>query len=175
MQAHLALETAQLNKTRQQELQRLETLYNLHESEELIAAEKANSQFKDTLLVLLLTLLVLSLALAYVTWRFLKANKKANARLKQVNQLLWERSNARANQIVKLAHYNAHEVRGPLARIQGLVNVMRSEGSRTPELSGNLEMLETSAHDLDQVIQRMNEIIHKGPPAVERLTTAENP
>ena len=123
----------------------------------------------------LLTLLVLSLALAYVTWRFLKANKKANARLKQVNQLLWERSNARANQIVKLAHYNAHEVRGPLARIQGLVNVMRSEGVRTPELSGNLEMLETSAHDLDQVIQRMNEIIHKGPPAVERLTTAENP
>lgn len=170
LQAHGSLKDAQLGENQRNELQRLNLLYKLRENQELMEAQKATNDVKDVLLVLAAVLLSLVITLAYVIWKYLQANRSANIRLKQLNQLLWERSNARTNQIIKLAHYNAHEVRAPLARIQGLVNVMRTDIPRNPELTGNLEMLESSAHDLDRVIHRMNDIIHKGPPAVDRLS-----
>lgn len=169
LNAYVAQTEANATLQKQQDVQRLEYMYNLREKQELLEAQEANNSFKDALLALLVVICVMAMALAFVIWRLLKINKQANERLKQVNKLLWERSNARSKQLIKLAHYNAHEVRGPLARIQGLVSVLRHESKRSKELQGSLHMLETSAHDLDRVIKHMNDVIHKGPPAVEHL------
>jgi len=59
------------------------------------------------------------------------------------------------------AHINSHEVRAPLARILGLVNLLEYDNNKTVTLS-LISKLKESANELDKVVRDMNRLLEKG-------------
>jgi len=59
------------------------------------------------------------------------------------------------------AHINSHEVRAPLARILGLVNLMEYDVDKTATIS-LISKLKESAKELDNVVRSMNRLLEKG-------------
>ena len=58
-------------------------------------------------------------------------------------------------------HINSHEVRAPLARILGLVNLLEYDNNKTVTLS-LISKLKESANELDKVVRDMNRLLEKG-------------
>jgi len=62
------------------------------------------------------------------------------------------------NLLEKYAHMNSHDVRGPLARVLGLVDIIMKEYKDSDSMN-LFEKLSESANELDDVIKRMNRLI----------------
>lgn len=63
-------------------------------------------------------------------------------------------------QIIGYAFANAHRVRGPLARILGLVSLMK-KGIKTEEIPQYIEMLDKAAQELNTVVKEINELLEE--------------
>ena len=88
-----------------------------------------------------------------------KELQEANQRTRDINDslefMVWERTMAleeRNRQLADFAFLNAHKMRGPLARILGLVDVLKYTDSREQEKE-YLQHIVQSAQELDQVIR----------------------
>ncbi|WP_224998023.1 tetratricopeptide repeat protein [Cesiribacter sp. SM1] len=66
--------------------------------------------------------------------------------------------NQQNRQLIQYAFFNAHKVRGPLARILGLVNLLPKAEHQT-EFHFILDRLNESAHELDKVVHEINVIL----------------
>ncbi len=66
--------------------------------------------------------------------------------------------NQQNRQLIQYAFFNAHKVRGPLARILGLVNLLPKAEHQT-EFRFILDRLNESAHELDKVVHEINLIL----------------
>jgi len=62
------------------------------------------------------------------------------------------------NLLKKYAHMNSHDVRGPLARVLGLVDIIMRE-YKDSDPHNLFEKLHESAHELDDIVKRMNRLI----------------
>jgi tetratricopeptide (TPR) repeat protein len=87
---------------------------------------------------------------------------EANEEIKRINENLEQEVSLRSARIKKqneilidYAYFNAHNVRGPLARILGLAYLMRDELS-TERIREYNEHLSTSAQELDEVVRQIN-------------------
>lgn len=92
---------------------------------------------------------------------------EANAELKNLNENLeqkvkerTERINTQLGQLIKYSHMNSHEVRAPLARILGLMQLIEKETDEDlrREL---LEKINVSSLELDAVVGKMNRLLEK--------------
>jgi signal transduction histidine kinase len=94
--------------------------------------------------------------------------KSSNESIRQLNENLEEmvkartdRINEQLNLLSKYAHMNSHEVRAPLARMLGLMQLIKHkdiEPDQKPEL---IDMLYNSSNELDSVIKEMNRLLDK--------------
>lgn len=89
----------------------------------------------------------------------------ANKKLAHINENLDHLIKEKTSQLVlknkKLIDYsflNAHALRGPLARILGLVNLIRMQ-KQDSETTRLIEMLEVSSKELDTVVHKINKIV----------------
>jgi signal transduction histidine kinase len=64
-------------------------------------------------------------------------------------------------QIIEYAHLNAHKVRGPLARIIGLLNLTKHTTDQE-EIKELIAKMDFSAQELNEIITEMNEILSEG-------------
>jgi tetratricopeptide (TPR) repeat protein len=87
---------------------------------------------------------------------------QANEEIKRINESLEAEVTLRAHKIeeqnkklIDYAYFNAHNVRGPLARIMGLSMLMERE-SPAGQLKEYTTCLITAAHELDSVIKEIN-------------------
>ena len=72
----------------------------------------------------------------------------------------------RNQQIIEYAYFNAHQVRGPLARILGLVNLSRT--IKDPdELLDIMQRIDLSAQELNQAIFKINKILEEDEDPLE--------
>ncbi|MDN4166239.1 hypothetical protein QWY31_12050 [Cytophagales bacterium LB-30] len=72
----------------------------------------------------------------------------------------------RNQQIIEYAYFNAHQVRGPLARILGLVSLSRT--IKDPdELLDIMQRIDTSAQELNQAIYKINKILEEDEDPLE--------
>lgn len=92
---------------------------------------------------------------------------EANAELQSVNEnledIVKERTNkieTQLNQMVKYAYMNSHEVRGPLARILGLLDLIKKEPDPEKRKELLIKLYENSV-DLDVIIKTMNRLLEK--------------
>jgi len=63
-------------------------------------------------------------------------------------------------QFRELANINAHKVRSPLARIQGLLNLVEIETDPEKSLSEFLPKLKSNAEELNGVLKEVNKTLH---------------
>jgi signal transduction histidine kinase len=85
--------------------------------------------------------------------------KSLNENLERLIKERTEKINDQLSQLMKYAHMNSHEVRAPLARILGLMELLRRENNgHDPEL---LDKLYLSSEELDNVIKNMNQLLEK--------------
>jgi signal transduction histidine kinase len=61
---------------------------------------------------------------------------------------------AQKEKLIEYAYYNAHKVRGPLARILGIINLLSVDHQTNPEVL--LQYLRESATELDGIINEIN-------------------
>lgn len=76
-----------------------------------------------------------------------------------------ERTNSLEQQNKHLAEYafiNSHLLRGPLARVMGLINIMEKESGDNYELQLICKHLKTSAFELDDIVTKINTNLNSG-------------
>lgn len=86
--------------------------------------------------------------------------KKLNENLEQMVRDRTEQINKQLDRLRKYAYMNSHELRAPLARILGLLALLKHE----PEANQWNELLtymEESSKELDEVIREMNRLLDK--------------
>jgi signal transduction histidine kinase len=67
------------------------------------------------------------------------------------------------NQLKEYAFANSHKVRGPLARMLGLIYLIQREGDDIPEnIKEYLAMLAKSSEEMDSIIKAMNRLLESG-------------
>ncbi|HEY3429743.1 MAG TPA: hypothetical protein VGK39_03635, partial [Cyclobacteriaceae bacterium] len=88
--------------------------------------------------------------------------KSVNDAMQQINSnlesIVEERTHEvkmRNDKLVEYAYFNAHKVRGPLARILGLINLLEMDKEES-DLNVFLEKMRTSALELDEVVREIN-------------------
>jgi tetratricopeptide (TPR) repeat protein len=91
---------------------------------------------------------------------------QANAEVSRMNESLEMEVSARVAEIklqneklIEYAYFNAHNVRGPLARILGLCTLMSREKS-LPEIQTYNSHVLDCAHELDGVVREINRKLH---------------
>lgn len=65
--------------------------------------------------------------------------------------------NEKADVLKDYAFVNAHNVRGPLARVLGLINLIELEGKGHPQFD-TLDKIKREARKMDTIVQRINEV-----------------
>lgn len=81
-----------------------------------------------------------------------------NENLEQIILERTERIKLQLSKLQKYAYSNSHEVRGPLARILGLINILENESNVQTKLN-IINMVKTESIELDLVIRKMNRIL----------------
>jgi signal transduction histidine kinase len=78
-----------------------------------------------------------------------------NDNLEKIVHSRTEKINTQLKQLEKYAHMNSHEVRGPLARVLGLVGLIKidKQNGADPAI---IDKLEVAAEELDEVVKKMN-------------------
>lgn len=66
--------------------------------------------------------------------------------------------------LIKYAFQNAHDVRGPLARIMGLVGLIKSNTAKKDEIPFLLNEIEKASGELDAVIREINTTLDDSQP-----------
>jgi len=132
--------------------------------------------------ILLLFCVILSL-LVFNYYRALHRNKKLRLRVQEqneeiqaqseelfqayeeitrINESLKSQVDFQTNQITGYAFQNAHNVRGPLARIIGLINLAEKGLIKEEEMPSLFQMISVSAKELDEIIKKINLSLEAG-------------
>lgn len=156
----------QLNQIQEQE--------NQLQQQEIQLREKEVDEQQRTLVLVIVSLaliLVFSIILVFQvrakskTNRLLEAaNDKIQAINDQLEQKVEERTKKLAErnaQLLEYAYLNSHQVRGPLAKILGLVNLAKMDDMEGEQAKMMLDHIQDSAKELDDVIHQINQNLEK--------------
>lgn len=80
--------------------------------------------------------------------------KSINEKLEQIIRSRTKTLEEKNRILIEYAYFNAHKVRGPLARILGLINLFK--GGHDKDMSFLFENIDLSAQELDKVIKEIN-------------------
>jgi signal transduction histidine kinase len=61
--------------------------------------------------------------------------------------------------LIEYTFHNSHQVRAPLARILGLINLIQLNMAKPEEMDSILDEIRRASDELDKVITRMNAIL----------------
>jgi signal transduction histidine kinase len=86
--------------------------------------------------------------------------KELNENLEKIVKERTDKINDQLNQLMRYAHMNSHEVRAPLARMLGLLQLIKYEKDAR-ETKQLLDMLYNSSIELDRVIKEMNRLLER--------------
>jgi signal transduction histidine kinase len=100
-----------------------------------------------------------------------KSYDKVNDLNRVLEQTVEDRThhiNRQNEQLLKYAYINAHQVRGPIARLLGLINLSKMDSSLGfPEL---FKMIENETHEIDTIINRISiELEKNGQQSVRAM------
>jgi signal transduction histidine kinase len=86
--------------------------------------------------------------------------RSLNENLEQMVRERTERINDQLNQLKRYAHMNSHELRAPLARMLGLLQLIKHENN-VDQMKQLLDYLYITSNELDNVIREMNHLLDK--------------
>lgn len=133
----------------------------------LLASQVELAKKKNTIFIISLFLICLILLLS-VLFKYSREKRNANLEIQRVNAVLEQKVIDRTKQLknqneklVEYAFFNAHKVRGPLARILGLVNIMDIEFKDDEKVIEFSKMMSESANELNDVVSEINQILEE--------------
>lgn len=92
--------------------------------------------------------------------------KSQSDKIAELNSLLEQKVHERTKELLlknkKLedyAHYNSHNIRGPLARILGLIHLFETNNIQVSEKEEMLNKIEESAKELDDMVRKVNRML----------------
>jgi signal transduction histidine kinase len=91
----------------------------------------------------------------------LASNEEVKTINENLERLIHERTNTIRDQLLQLskyAHMNSHEVRAPLARMLGLLALIKKE-TNSQEKEDMLDKLYDCSKELDEIIKKMNRLL----------------
>lgn len=83
--------------------------------------------------------------------------ERINANLEKLIEERTQTIKAKNKLLTEYAYFNSHQIRGPLARILGLISVINLE--RESDYRKHLDMLQQAGNELDDAIKRINKLI----------------
>src|SRR5204862_3410314 len=108
--------------------------------------------------------LAVIIIVAMVLYRNIRLKEKHSVEIERVNANLEALVDQRTKTIqeknevlTEYAYFNAHQIRGPLARILGLINIFNLEKKDSQEKQ--LAMLQQAGNELDDAIKKINKLI----------------
>jgi len=153
------------------QLARLEFQYKLEieqrkkENELLKTIEARNNiiiRKQNTLNIIYAVALVIIAMIVVVLYRNIRLKQKHSVEIEKINASLEELVTKRTQRIQQqnvvlreYAYYNAHQIRGPLARILGLISILDMEFNRDA-FGPYMNMLQEAGTDLDKAIKEIN-------------------
>lgn len=85
--------------------------------------------------------------------------KTLNDSLEHLVQERTDKINTQLNQMVRYAHMNSHEVRGPLARILGLIQLTKIDKGMSHD--EYFQLLCKAGEELDDIVKKMNRLLEQ--------------
>ncbi|MTI20630.1 tetratricopeptide repeat protein [Fulvivirga sp. RKSG066] len=92
---------------------------------------------------------------------------RINENLEQIVQDRTKVITEQNKKILEYVAYNSHQVRGPLARILGLVSLFQKKGIKTEEVQEKLGEIKKEASELDKMVRKMNRTLEKSKKTIK--------
>lgn len=159
------------------QLASLEKIYETDKKDQQLELSQQKLKQQYTIIIMISIVLIILLVLGLLLLRYSREKRKANNELKLLNKDISEKNeeikqindnleaevNLRTQKIqdqnqklIEYAYFNAHKVRGPLARVLGLV--MLTENEQSLETMKDLhKKIHISALELDEVVKEINQ------------------
>jgi signal transduction histidine kinase len=87
--------------------------------------------------------------------------KVLNENLERMVKERTDKINDQLHQLSKYAHMNSHEVRAPLARMLGLMQLIKHKDTPEDQKAELIEMLYDCSNELDAIIKEMNRLLER--------------
>ncbi len=76
-------------------------------------------------------------------------------------KLLIDQKDKLLNDLEQYAFITSHKIRGPIARLLGLINLLRNHYVKKEEVESAYELLENNTLEIDAVITKLNEVLNR--------------
>ncbi len=176
--AAAALEREIFTNQRREQIATMQMLYDFQKNERELEYQKKQIRRQSVAIIGVTLILVLSVIFGYKLYLLNRTNRKANddliklnGEINAMNENLEEIVQQRTEQIkhqheklVGYAFFTAHEVRGPLARILGLIELAKLKELGDDDRRQIMTRLETAANELDEVIRITNRKLENNRP-----------
>ncbi len=173
-QTALQLERDNFKEQQSIQVETLQLLMNFQHKEQQLNYQRKQIKRQYIAIIGVTLILILSIIFGIKLYRLNRSNIRANvvlkalnAEIKFMNDQLEDKVVARteeirmqSNQLTEYSFYTAHKMRGPLARILGLIELTRMNPEQQ-ELAEILKRLEDSSNELDEVIRQINRKLEK--------------
>lgn len=168
--ASAAIEREIFNNQKQEQIVSLQMLYDFEKKEQEIAFQKKIVRRQSVAIVGVSLILTLSVIFGYRLYLLNKYNRMAkeslitlNAEINKINgnleTIVQERTEEIKQQnqkLIEYAFFTAHEVRGPLARILGLIELAKIKELNEEDHYQIMIRLENAATELDEIIRTIS-------------------
>jgi signal transduction histidine kinase len=163
------LEREIFDSQKSHEIATMQMLYEFEKNEHMLSFKEDQIQRQHLAIVGVTIILVLVTLFGYKLYGLNENNKTArealqslNVEINKLNESLEEKVQERTEEIrmqnqklVEYAFFTAHEVRGPLARILGLVELVKVK-ELNHEREEIISRLQVSANELDEILREVN-------------------
>lgn len=169
-QLSAGIERSIFNSEKQQQLATLQLLYDFEKKEQEIGFQKKIVRRQYFAIAGVTLILILTVFIGFKFYYLNRTNLKAkedllklnmeinsmNENLEQLVQTRTEEIKLQNQRLIDYAFFTAHEVRGPLARILGLIELAKLKDVSDEDKDQIMARLEETANELDEVIRVIN-------------------
>jgi tetratricopeptide (TPR) repeat protein len=170
------LEREIFDSQKSQQIATTHMLYEFEKKEQMLSFKEEQIRRQYLAIIGVTIILVLVTLFGYKLYGLNKNNKSArealqtlNLEINKLNENLETRVQERTEEIrfqnqklVEYAFFTAHEVRGPLARILGLVDLVKVK-ELNHEREEIMSRLQVAANELDEIIRQVNRKLEESP------------
>lgn len=171
----MEIEREVLDREKTEEIAALQMLHNDNQEDQELSFQKKIVRRQFAAIIGVTLILILAIIFGFKLYRLNKNNAHANDALlklnKEINQmnenlesLVQERTEEIKIQNQKLIEYTfftAHEIRGPVARILGLIELAKLKDLNDEDKDQIMVRMEEASNELDEVIRTINRKLEK--------------
>ena len=175
-QTAMTIEREIFNHQKSEQIGTLQMLYNFQKKDQELLFQKKIVRRQYVAIIGVVLILVLTVIIGIKFYKLNKTNHQAKEELQRLNQdvnqmnsnleaIVHERTEKikmQNHRLVELAFFTAHEVRGPVARILGLIELAKLKELNDHDRLEIFRRLEDASTELDDVIRIINRKLEKG-------------